>query len=115
MGKSVMMCVQHASRLIPILLNWTAGTPTIVQGSQHISVADTNAGIVTITFANAFARKPIIVAVAEAATGEKVTCTLRSVAADSFILEAINEAGAAADLTTDVHILVLGFDSADEG
>lgn len=115
MGKSVFMCVQHATRVIPIKLSWSGGTPSIGEGKQHCSVADTNPGIATITFNNAFARKPVITYGVEAATGEKVTVTLRSVAVNSVIVEAINEAGAAADLATDVHLLVVGFDSADEG
>jgi hypothetical protein len=115
MGKSVVMSVQHATRLIPITLSWSGGTPSIGEGDNHVTVADTNPGIATITFNNAFARKPIITYGVEAATGEKVTVTLRSVAADSVIVEAINEAGTAADLATDVHLLVFGFDSADEG
>ena len=114
MPKSEAMIVQHATRLIPMTVRWTAGTPTIEEGTAHGSIADTGTGIATITFTDAFARKPVIVACSEAGTGDKITAHLRSVTQTGFILESISEAGAAADSTVDTHLLVIGFDSADE-
>lgn len=111
--KSVAMLTQHASRIIPMTIRWTAGTPEIVEGKFHASIADTNTGICTVTFKDAFARKPVILTGVEAATGEQVTAELRSVSATGFILESINEAGANADSTVDTHLLIVGFDSAD--
>jgi hypothetical protein len=112
--KSVTMCVQHATRVIPMTVRWTAGVPSIVEGTQHASIADTNTGIATITFRDGFGRKPVIVGSCEAATGEKITEALRDVTSSGFILEVINEAGSNADSTVDIHLLVFGFDSADE-
>jgi hypothetical protein len=110
--KSVAMLVQHASRIIPMRIEYNGGVPSIVEGRQHASVADTNVGIATITFRYAFARLPMIVATAVSPTGEKMTAHIRDVTAEGFILETINEAGANAD--ADSHILIVGFDSADE-
>ena len=112
--KSVAMMVQHASRIIPMTVRWTGGTPSIEEGTSHATIADTAAGVATITFVDAFSRKPVILLGTESATGEKVTAHLRSVSQTGFILESINEAGANADSTVDTHILVVGFDSADE-
>lgn len=112
--KSVMNCVQHNTRVIPMKVKWTTGTPSIGEGFAHASISDTGTGIATITFNNAFARVPTIIATCEAATGEKVTAALRSVAQDSFILEVTDEAGALSDSTVYTHILIIGFDSADE-
>lgn len=114
MPKSVAMIVQHASRIIPMTVRWTAGAPAIVEGDNHGSISDTGDGIATITFSNPFARKPVIVLGTESATGDKVTAHLRSVSQTGFILESINESGVVADSAVDTHILVIGFDSADE-
>ncbi len=114
MGKSVAMIVQHATRIIPMTVRWTAGVPSIVEGNSFATIADTGDGIATITFVDGFARKPVIVVTCEIATGEKVTAHTRSVTAGGFILEVINEAGSVADTTLDVHLNITGFDSADE-
>lgn len=114
MPKSVAMIVQHATRIIPMTVRWTAGVPSIEEGTAHASIADTGTGIATITFTDAFARKPVITHGVEAATGDKITALTRSVTQSGFILESISEAGAAADSTVDTHLLIVGFDSADE-
>ncbi len=110
--KSVMNCVQHATRFIPILLTYSAGTPSIGEGDNHVTVEDTGPGIATITFDDAFARAPIISATPVAATGVELFCVLRAVTGASFVVEITDEAGTLTD--ADVHIMVCGFDSADE-
>jgi hypothetical protein len=112
--KSVANITQHASRIEALTVRWTAGVPAVVEGTSRASVADTGTGIATLTLTDPFARKPVITATCEAATGEKVTAQLRSVSQTGFILEVADESGALADSTVDVHLHVVGFDSADE-
>lgn len=108
------MCVQHASRVIPMSIAYSAGTPSIDEGTAHASVADTATGVATVTFTNAFARTPIIVATGViTSTGDVLIPVLRSVTASGFILEVSDDAGTLTDPTS-VHLLIFGFDSADE-
>lgn len=112
--KSVQMSVQPHSRSIPLRIRWTAGVPSVEEGTAHASIADTGTGIATLTFTQPFARKPVITGMCEAATGEKVTPHLRSVSQTGFILEVINESGALEDSTVDTHLMVNGWESADQ-
>jgi len=109
--KDVMLCVQPSPRVVPLIIEGADGTPEITMGSGHATVADTGTGIYTVTLTRAFARVPLILLTPIIAnTGDELFAMLRSVAAGSFIIELSDDTGALTD--GDVHVMVLGFESA---
>lgn len=114
MARHMMGCVQHMTRVVPMTISWSAGTPTLDEGSTFATIADTGTGIVTVTLVDAFARAPVISATPViTTTGDELFCVLRSVAAGSFIVEITDEGGTLTDPTA-LHLIVVGFDTADE-
>lgn len=47
-------------RLVAAQVTVAAGTPSVTMGSTEISVADTGAGVVTVTFLRPFAKVPAV-------------------------------------------------------
>lgn len=110
----VLHCTQPGAALIPFRIDVAAGTPSVVEGTRWLSVADTGAGIITVTLDPASARNMVVVAQAtDTATGEKVSAHVLSVTESTFVLELIDEAGANVD-NTDVSGIIVAFRLADE-
>lgn len=112
-----MMCVQRKTRVIPIRVDGSAvggGTSTtngLLEGSQHCLITENSSGNYTIDFNTHFHRTPVVVCM----TATDVT-TLRIVDVDETMVQ-VEQVGA--DQTTpeadgDFHLLVVGFDTADE-
>jgi hypothetical protein len=107
-------CVQPKAVLIPLVITWTTGTPAVSFGSQHATVADTGAGVVTVTMEQAGAQDLFVVATSVvAATGTVSIPVVHTVDEDSFVIETSDEGGALADPLS-VNLMVIRFDSADE-
>jgi len=118
MGKSVMMSTQHASRILPLTIlgqsGAVAGVPELGEGFGQATVANGAAGVYVVTFANAFARVPVIVATAVVSgTGVSLFPVIYSVTAAGFSLEVTDDAGTLTE--ADAHVVVFGTDSADLG
>lgn len=113
-----MMSTQHASRIIPLTIlgvgGAVSGTPELGEGLGHASVANGAAGVYVVTFTNAFARVPVIVATAVVSgTGVSLFPVLYAVTAAGFSLEVTDDAGTLTE--ADCHVVVFGTDSADLG
>lgn len=109
---SVLNCPQIKSKLVPMIIDGADGTPEILEGINIATVADSGVGIYTVTFVNAFARKPVITATAEAATGVTLVPSLRSVSGSGFVVELTDDASTLVDGV--VHLHIWGSDSADK-
>ena len=110
----VLHSTQPGAVLIPFRIDVSAGTPTVVEGTRWLSVADTGAGIITVTLSPASARNVIVVATAtDATSGVGVSIQTRSVGASSFIVELVDESGALED-NHDVSGIIIAFRQEDE-
>lgn len=110
----VALITQPGAVIIPFRIDVASGTPIVVEGSRWLSVADTGAGIITVTLSPASARKPIVVLTpTDAASGVGVMAITRSVAAGSFIIELVDEGGALED-DHDVSGIIIAFRNVDE-
>lgn len=101
---------QRLPRLLAAIVDGT-GTAAIRMGSTDFTLTDNGTGDYTLTFAKAFLRKPMI----------QVTCATNDCYAET--VDADNSLTAVhiltknnADAATDAvfHVLVLGYDSADQ-
>jgi len=95
--RSVLNCAQHASLFIPMLIDGADGSPEILEGAFFGTVVDSGVGIYTVTFTNAFLRKPVLSALCEAATGVTVIAIVRSVTAEGFVVELTDDASTLVD------------------
>lgn len=106
-------CVQRRTRIIPVRITWSAGTPSIAEGTGHITIADTGPGIVTVTYVTPFARQPVLVpGCVITTTGDALLAVFRAPAVTGVIVEISDDAGTLADPTA-LHFLIWGFDTAD--
>lgn len=97
-------------RIIGGHVAYTGGTPAIVRGTGDFTIGDTGTGVLTVTWAKAPAREPIVVASKNTAG----LVTLNAAASTTTaVLNAFNGAGAAAD-PDDIHFIAIMFDDADE-
>lgn len=110
--KDPVICTQRRTVLLPMTILGSSGTPSIDEGATQATVADTGQGIYTVTFGTAFGRAPVVVATPVAATGVELFCIVRDVTVSSFVVEVTDEAGTLTD--ADVHLMIAGFEIADE-
>jgi len=110
--KSVMMCDQHASRIMTVRLKGSTGVLSIAKGLGRITAARTSTGLYTVVFVDAYAQIPDIFAQAiQDTSGLFLFANARLITQAGFTLECGNEGGANADV--DVSILIVGSDSPD--
>lgn len=100
---------QRAVRVLGFIID--GATPALTEGKFDGTLVENSAGNYTITFAKAFARAPVVVA-----TVATDVTTVRIVSATA---SAVNIEVVGADQTTpeddaNAHLLVWGFDSADQ-
>lgn len=112
-----MQCVQRLTRVLPIRVDGSAvagGTDTtdgLLEGSQHCTITENSSGNYTISFNTPFHRTPVVTCM----TATDVT-TLRIVAVDNTSVQ-VEQVGAdqtTAEADGDFHLLVVGFDTADQ-
>lgn len=100
---------QRAPRMLAFKVTGT-GTAEISVGAKDASLADNGTGDYTITFEQAFARVPVAVATSQSAG---VYCeVIPSATAVQVLCKAADGTEAAEDAI--VHVVVLGYDAADE-
>lgn len=100
---------QRLPRMLAFKVDGT-GTASITQGSRQATLTDNGTGDYTLTFAEAFKRAPVCVATC--ITAGKVAEIAASAVGSVQILTKTATSGAAAD--ADFHLMVLGYDAADE-
>lgn len=111
------LCTQRRPRLIPLRIDGSevaGGTDTtngILEGSSSATITENSSGNYTIKFVPPFYRTPVVTSMTAT---DVSTLRIITVSADSVQVEQVG-----ADQTTplpdgDFHLLVLGFDTADQ-
>jgi hypothetical protein len=99
---------QREVRMIAFRIEGSTGTPTIEgMDKEAVSVVDTAAGTYTITFANAFAKAPQVVATCEAVDKCPSVGTITSTGCVIKVSD-IDETAALSD--DDVQVIIIGTD-----
>lgn len=102
---------QRAPRQLHFKVDGTGGSASLLIGSKDASVAKVAQGRYTVTFEQAFAREPVAVAaVIYGAAG--IIASIESSSATAVSVRIYDAAGA--DQDADFHLVVQGFDAADE-
>jgi hypothetical protein len=96
-------------RLVAGHIAYSGGTPSIANGTGDFTITDTGTGVLTVTFAAAFAREPIVIAGKNTAG----LVTFNAAAGTTLVINCFNGAGSAAD-PADIHFLAFGYDDALE-
>ena len=100
---------QRAPRMLAFKVTGT-GTAAISVGSKDATLADNGTGDYTLTFEQSFARIPVVVATSQTAG---VYCeVIPSATAVQILCKETDGTPAAIDAV--VHVMVLGYDVADE-
>lgn len=97
-------------RLLPFKIISTAGTPSIAVGTDLGTVADTAEGVVTLTYAQEFAREPVVILCSADATPD----WFASIDTSSKSSVKIEITDASADLGDPSDLFMLVFGSDDE-
>lgn len=101
---------QRMPRVLAFRVNGT-GTAAILEGAFDGTLTDNGTGDYTITFAKAFARKPVVVGTC--ATDD---CYLETLDADNTVSAVHVKTKINADTATDAifHLMVMGWDVVDQ-
>lgn len=108
---SVIEVPHRKPRLLAFHIAYSAGTPSLVKGSEYGTVADTALGQATLTFTESFDREPVVIASAGTSTNPWVSIGTSS--STAVRVDAAGATGTAGD-PDDLHVLVLGYDDATE-
>lgn len=112
-----MKCIQRNVRVIPIRVDGgdvAGGTNTdngVLEGKFHGSITENSDGDYTFTFAQAFARTPVVLLTSAT---DVTTVWLKSVSTTAFRVEQVGADQTTPSADGDWHALVIGFDSADQ-
>lgn len=101
---------QRLPHLIGIRLDGT-GTASILEGSNEATLVDNGTGDYTLTFAQSFARVPVVVATT--LTADSVL-QINTITASALNILAFDATDGTTAKDVDMHIMILGFDAADE-
>lgn len=63
---------QRMRRLVAAQITVSGGTPSVTMGGTEVSVADTGAGVVTVTFLKPFAKVPAVTVSPVATAGDAI-------------------------------------------
>ncbi len=99
---------QHLPRVLAFRIDGT-GTASILEGNFDATLVDNGTGDYTLTFAVPFVRVPVCVGSAVGSTAAIINVVPSVTAVQVLVKDA---AGSAAD--ADFHLIVHGFDSADQ-
>lgn len=106
MGR-VLQTPQLQPRLLGVQIEGSTGTVSLTVGKTVVSSTDNGTGDYTLTFTKAFQRAPVVIA-----SGKDSRAQIHSATSSACRILTFNATGSAAD--SDVNVLILGFDSADE-
>jgi hypothetical protein len=101
---------QLRERLLAFRVDGT-GAASILEGTRDATLTDNGVGDYTLTFATAFARVPVVMApglLAASGVSQIFTVTAAAVRIKIFAVDGVTP------LDADFHVMVLGFDSADQ-
>ena len=104
-ARSLVKNTQLKPRVVAGKINETGGTPAVSIGTGDYTIVDDGVGTYTVTFTNAFAREPIIVATSASAS----FCCIVNQSATGFRFRVTDAAGNASD--DDCSFFALGSDS----
>lgn len=108
---------QRGPRLIAVQLAWSGGVPSVVSGlgGTDVTVTDNGVGDVTLTFAKAFARAPIVCALPLAAAGDAIVSLQAQPSATAVrLLVWDGTDGTTAKDNIPLNVIIVGYDSADQ-
>jgi hypothetical protein len=112
-----MKCVQRMVRVIPVRLDGSVvagGTLTtngILEGWQHMLVTEVGAGEYKFTFNQAFHREPVVLVTT---VTDVTTCRIKEVTTAYVVIEQVGADQTTPEADGDFHMLVVGFDAADQ-
>lgn len=98
-------------RLIHVGVSYSGGVPSLITANADVTLTDTGTGQLTINFAKAFARTPIVVAASVDGTARY--CSVGANAVGSCRIDVVGNSGIAGDPLI-VYALILGSDDAAE-
>lgn len=104
-------CPQLAPRMIGFYLAGASGTPVLGEGQFQASEVDNGVGDYSLTFVNHFHRAPVVVATPKTAD---VIVRIAAVSITAVQVQCFDATDGTTPKEADLHIMVLGFDSADE-
>ena len=84
----------------------------VEEGTYQVTVNKEGTGDYSITFDSPFVRKPVVVATALHASS-KLFCTVKSNSTTACRIIVHSDAGTATD-PTEIHVMLAGFDTADQ-
>lgn len=99
-------------RLLSFHVSALATTPVLDVGDGDASITDNGVGDITLTYTNAFAREPIVIATSGGATD--AWASVSSSSSTAARIELTDATASGLGDPSDLHVLVLGFDNADE-
>lgn len=115
--KDVCLAPQRNQMMIPFRITYSGGVPTLAEGGNWMTVADTGTGIATLTFGGLYgansARTCVPVANAVGATGNNLVAIIVAPSTTGFAVECSDDAGTLADPTA-ITGIVCWFGSADQ-
>ena len=103
---------QRLARLIGLRVDGT-GTASILAGGHDAVLTDTGTGDYLLTFVQPFARLPVVTISPIGAAGD-IVATIGTVSASAVQILGWDGTDGTTAKDMDFHVLVLGYDSADE-
>lgn len=110
-------CVQRLVRMIPFRIDGgdvaggTATTNGILEGTFHATVTENSSGDYTFTFNTPFSRTPVVLLTP---ITDVTTCRIVSVSTTAVRVEQVGADATTPEADGDFHMLVIGFDAADQ-
>lgn len=89
----------------------TATTNGIDEGEYSGTITENGSGDYTITFSQAFARTPVVMITP---VTDVTTCRIKAVSTTSVNIEQVGADQTTPEADADFHVLVVGFDTADQ-
>jgi hypothetical protein len=107
--------IKSTQRLVRQLLFRVQGTGTaaILEGVRDASLVDNGTGDWTLTFTKAFLRTPVISVDPIAAAGDIIVC-IKAVSTTSVQINGFDGTDGTTAKDCDFHLMVSGFDTADQ-
>jgi hypothetical protein len=100
---------QRLPRQLALKVNGVGGSPSILIGGFDATLADNGTGDYTLTFAKPFARDPVVVASCVTAT-----CYAEVAASSATSVQILTKSNANAATDAVFHVIVQGYDAADQ-
>lgn len=103
---------QRLAHMIAARVDGT-GTAAMLEGGQEITLTDNGTGDYTLTFAQAFERIPTVVVTPIGAAGD-IVATIGTISVSAVQILGWDGTDGTTAKDMDFHVLIMGFDAADE-